>query len=92
MYWVAEENANCPADQAITTKSECIVAAAAVGLMMKTSVEDVKSPAGCYKISSFAYFNNITDPESTTVKNNRAGICSQGMINCRGLLYCTLEI
>ena len=83
-YWVAEENANCAAYQIISTSSACKVASANLGLKFFGFSRTKLRPAGCYKYTDKdVYFNHIIDPEMTSPEGNTAGICAQGMINCR---------
>ncbi len=93
-YWVAEHGANCPAHLIIPTESECKVAVATLGLNFKKEVRYDDRPSGCYKQKDKlpAYFNGITDPDSTSPKDDTAAICGYGMINSRYLLCCILTI
>lgn len=93
-YWVAENGVNCPAHLIIPTESECKVAVATLGLNFEKEVRYDDRPSGCYKQKNKvrAYFNGITDPDSTSPRDDTAAICGYGMINSRYVLCYILTI
>ena len=83
-YWVAriKRNENCPVNGVITTESECVVAAAQLGLTYFNHATDNRRPAGCYtwllEGTKATYFNKIVDTSSTFPESDTAGICRSG--------------
>jgi len=82
VYWVAEKNADCPAQGIITTESECKVASIALGFNYDRQIRaNWYRPAGCYKYrskySKNTYFNPITNPDDTSPKGFTSGICNK---------------
>ena len=83
-YWYAGRKSNCPHAKIITTKDECIEAAAQLELKYHSKVTITRNnrPAGCYTFvdKREVYFNTITDPSNASPELDTGGICKLGTI------------
>ena len=87
------KNENCPINGVITTESECVIAAAELGLTYYNHATNNRRPAGCYTWldgdmlhgSRATYFNKITETLATSPQLDTAGICRAGSISHLGV-------
>lgn len=84
-YYRSEKNKNCPSDQVVNSTNECKTAATELELKYKNSLTRYYRPAGCYRFTNLAYFNEITNTSKTWPE--KGDLTTFGICRKKGTLF-----